>query len=230
MKSLDFFKAFVFVFAMVIISACDNTASVEEEVHEGTEDYTEEEYESDTENNLEEMDYAANDTTGPDAEAKKFAMVVASHSMMEINMAKMAVQRSSNEEVKALAETIKKDHTNASDKLNSVVKNYGWKLPKDMMEKHHEMLRNLQQTEDNNFNATYVEMMVQSHQDAIAKFEKALETAGDDIMGEGNLPADRETTSGGEGSHQELVAWINNTLPVLRKHLNRSQELEQGMQ
>lgn len=193
----------------------------------------------------------------------EFAREAASDGMMEVRMADLAMDKARNNEVRQLAERIRRDHQQANRELEEIARAAEWDLPDRMMDEHREKLEELQNTASRNFDRQYLEMMVEDHEEAIDKFERAAERLqgeadtrdrarrSDNDMGE-TAPAragtqqqdqrddrqrDRQRPDQGVGEagstervNQQLQTWIDNTLPVLRQHLERSQQLLDRME
>lgn len=193
-----------------------------------------------------------------DERFEKFAMEAASDGMMEIRMAEVALRRSENQEVKDLAEMIKDDHQAANDRLREIADQNDWDLPDNMMDKHKDMVERLEDVDDASLNSEYLSMMEKGHQKAIAKFESMaggparLEKGNEPVKQssrESGTPEKRNsndqreekltrqpghdsaraTQAGVVAYHQDIQNWAENTLPVLKKHLEKTQELKARM-
>lgn len=136
-------------------------------------------------------------------EVREFVNEATSDGIMEIRMAEIAMQKSQNPEVDQLAEHIKADHEKAGAELKSIAASKNWSVPVMMMDKHQQKVEKLMETDADKFDEEYLETMVNAHKDAIDKFEKCADKNHD----------------------PEVTMWVNNTLPVLRQHLQQSETL-----
>lgn len=205
MKIRNVFNALMLFGSLSFAAACNNAGEVN---NDAADDMEMDEMDHETT----EMEERESDMKNLQAgmELEKFTKEAASDGMMEINAANMAMQRSKNQDVKDLAQMIKNDHQSANDQLKEVVDDQGWQLPQDMMQKHQEKFRKLQETSDQNFDQQYLSMMVEGHKKAIDEFQKMADKAGKQEM-------------------DELKDWIDNTLPALKKHHDRAKELQGQM-
>lgn len=151
--------------------------------------------------------------------ASEFAQEAASDGFMEIQMAEMAQQRAQTSQVKELAEMIRQDHLRANDKLKELGTQNNWSIPQDMLPRHKEKLKKLESEKPNSFDGQYVKMMIEGHQHAINLFNQMAETTADPDHG-------TYTDQPYDGINQQLLDWINETLPVLHKHLERSKKMQ----
>lgn len=132
-----------------------------------------------------------------------FVMDAATGGMMEVQTGKMAQQQGSNPRVKDFGNMMVTDHGQANDQLKSIVGsriNIPDSLPADKKKKVDE-LKGLNGT---SFDKKYVSMMLDDHQKDVAKF-KDESTKADD---------------------PQLKQWVQNTLPVLQKHLDSIQAIK----
>lgn len=135
--------------------------------------------------------------------SEEFAQEAASINMMEVQISDIAINRSQNAEIDQLAGKIKAGHENALSGLRGLANTRNWALPVTMLEKHQNDVDKFSGTEDGSLDELYLNMMVDSHKSTIDKFEKCSEADYD----------------------PQLAAWAQNSLPVLRAHLDDSQAL-----
>lgn len=178
------------------------------------------------------------------SDLEQFTMEAASDGKMEIQMAQVALNRSSNEKVKELARMIETDHQDANQKLADVARTENWNIPDQMMEKHQQKLKELKDTKDEDFDKKYVDIMVSGHKEAIDKFENVIKEAKDDSSAMGDMDDHRDRITNDQNRRNDagnsaemvnlkeapaLISWVQSTLPVLRKHLEKAQSLQSEM-
>lgn len=213
MKKINLLRALLYLPFIGMGVACNNEAGNENsEAYEATEEW---------------KDKRAG-KTGYDVEKhRKFAMEAASDGMMEIRLSEMAIEKASNEQVKELAQMIRTDHQSANAKLKEIMQINGWNIPTRMMEKHDEQVKELRNISEQEFDQKYLSMMVEDHKKAIDKFERTANNAAEDNQkATGNNTTGNQAMADDKDGNRQLRTWINETLPVLRKHLERSKELQ----
>lgn len=142
-----------------------------------------------------------NEAKEDDAEYFVFAADV---NRKEIELAKLAQQKSTNAEVRAFAEILFNDHTKAMADLekNAQLKNIS--LPTALSEDGKKAYDKLSKEKTEDFDKKYVDMMVDGHEEAIKKMEKASEEAND----------------------EEIRMWAADMLPTLKTHHNEAVRLQ----
>src|SRR5258705_10199070 len=99
-----------------------------------------------------------------------FVTKVAVSDMFEIQSSKLAAQKG-NENVRAFAQQMIKDHTKTSSELKDMVGKAKAKLPSGLDAEHQKKLDKLQKVEGKQFDTTYASMQVQAHEEAVKLFE-----------------------------------------------------------
>ncbi|HEV7291474.1 MAG TPA: DUF4142 domain-containing protein [Devosia sp.] len=148
----------------------------------------------------------AQDTTAPMAatampaaeitDPAQFATMAASSNMLEIESSTLALEQSQNEDVRAFAEQMIADHTAASEQMATAAAEEGVTPPMGLQPHHQEMLDSLTGLEGEQFDAAYMQLQVQAHDEAVALFETY-------------------STQGEDGALKEFAVA---TLPVLEEH------------
>jgi putative membrane protein len=135
---------------------------------------------------------------------KDFVMKAASGGMMEVEASQIAQQNAGHARVKAFADMMVQDHTNANNELKGFASSRGLTIPQDsLMVKHKSMLDEMRKMTGKAFDKHYISMMVKDHNKDISEFEKASDNAKD----------------------ADLKAWAAKTLPALKKHKDTLQAL-----
>lgn len=139
---------------------------------------------------------------------QKFMVMAARGGMMEIEMARLALQKSSDESVKQFAQKMIDDHTMAGDELKQLASTKGITLPTMADARAMAMMAKMQRMSGMDFDMMYVkEAGVKAHQDMEKLFMK-------------------ESMS---GKDMEAKAFAAKTLPVVRMHLQMAREWMMNM-
>lgn len=128
----------------------------------------------------------ADDTSAAAAPDKMtFVKTVASANKFEIDSSKLATAKSTSEEVKAFASQMITDHTRAAEELGTVLRAEGdVPMVDEMATKEADMLTKLEAAEGAEFDAAYVSMQTQAHEEAVALFRNYSAKPDDKEMGE----------------------------------------------
>ncbi len=143
----------------------------------------------------------SNDTT-----ARYFIIQASIGNLQEIQIAKLALQRSTNSEVKAFANRMIADHGTAQAQLMKIIKSRNFQIPAAATDTPVDdlMLKNLPQKD---FDRMYVHMMVPDHRQTVLLFESYAWT----------------------GKDPEVRAFAKQTLPTLKEHLNAIVAIDSSM-
>jgi putative membrane protein len=133
----------------------------------------------------------------------QFATMAASSNLLEIQSSNLALEQSETEEVRTFAEHMIEDHTAASEKMMTAAEADGVTVPAQMEDRHQAMLEDLAAAEGADFDALYLQMQVQAHEEAVALFDAYDE------------------------ADTNLGAFAAETLPTLEEHLTEVQQLTQ---
>ena len=126
----------------------------------------------------------------------------------EIKFATLANQRSSNAEVKRIANMLVTHHTQTLNELKTLAQNKSITVP---VEEDDEARRKTERFTDEagkDFDKKWCKEMIDRHEESINKFEKRLDKTED----------------------AELKAFINKTLPTLRTHLSELESCHEKLQ
>jgi putative membrane protein len=142
-------------------------------------------------------------------EASEFMTKAASSSMMEVEAGKLAQQRATNPQVKEFASMMVKDHTAANNELRQLATSKNITLPDSMSNDHMDHMRDLREHQGADFDREYMDRMVSAHDNDISLFE--------DVADDNNF------------EDAEVRAFANKTLPKLRQHHQRAQQIKDGL-
>jgi len=131
---------------------------------------------------------------------KSFIEKAAKAGAEEVNISRVAVERTSNPEVRSFAQMVVDDHSSANAALASIAASKGVTLPAKDMDDANKWSKK----SGKDFDEDYVEKMVSAHKDAVELFEK-----------EAN-----------KGDDAETKAFARDTLPRLQHHLEMAMDLK----
>src|SRR5262245_37479317 len=135
-----------------------------------------------------------------------FVIKATSGGELEIKASRVALAKASSEAVKKFAQRMIDDHTRAARELMDVASRKGFRPVPAMTEKHLDVFVRLGK-ELKDFDAQYAASQVESHEEAVALFEKQAK----------------------EGKDADLKAFAEKTLPTLKEHLKLAQDLNRDV-
>ena len=155
--------------------------------------------------------------------ASDFIMKAADAGMKEVDISKMAIEKTKNEDVKGFARRLVTDHSSANDDLLRFSKSRKVTLKADPTiamkvdptanpsrpptmppVDHHAAHASLMVLEGAAFDKAYIDQMVKDHQQAVELF---------DVQSD-------------DGMDSEIKDWANKKLPTLREHLKMAKDLQ----
>jgi putative membrane protein len=149
-----------------------------------------------------------------------FLNKVAESGMKEVEVAKLAADKSANTDVKAFAQRLVTDHSKANDEVVKLAKDENVTLKMDptkpMKADHGDMTKgdhatmhagvtNLKTLEGAAFDRAFIDQMVKDHQDAVDLFTKWADS----------------------GKDADVKEWAGKKLPTLKEHLQMAKDLQQ---
>lgn len=158
----------------------------------------------DTEEMAEEENEAKFEDTNEDKEEDSDYLVFAAETdLKEIELGKLA-QKSANSDVKAFGKMMQDMHQKSYDALKATAQAKNISIPMSATEDVNDKFSDLNEKTGADFDKEYADAMVDAHEKAIKKMEKASEKATD----------------------PEIRTWAANMLPDLRSHLQQAKDLE----
>jgi putative membrane protein len=115
--------------------------------------------------------------------------------MAQVALGKLALQKSSNNDVKQFAQKMVQDHEQANQQLESIAKSKGLSVPNKLDARYEAMVKSLSAKSGASFDRAYAQHMAKGHAMAVALFESA-----------------------SKSSDPELAAFAQKTLPTLQEH------------
>jgi putative membrane protein len=117
----------------------------------------------------------------------------------EISFAQLASQKSTDAEVKSIAQTLVNDHTKVLTELKALAQKKAISIPVEAEDKDQRKIERFYDESGKDFNKKWTKEMIDKHENSINKFEKRIEKTED----------------------AELKAFLEKTLPHLRMHLDK---------
>ena len=133
----------------------------------------------------------------------KFSAQAAKDGMAEVELGKLALDKSNDARVREFADRMIQDHSKANRQLESIAGSKNISLPSKPGEKLQKPMKKLSGLSGKNFDHAYAEAMVKDHEKAVKLFQQC----------------ERECTN------DELREFAKQTLPILREHLTMARKM-----
>jgi putative membrane protein len=114
---------------------------------------------------------------------KAFVEKAAQDGMTEVELGKVALEKSRNPEVRNFAQRMVTDHGKANSELASLAKQKGIDAPKKLDAQHQAMVKNLKAKDGASFDSEYSHHMNMDHSKAISLFEAVSNSPDKDFAG-----------------------------------------------
>jgi putative membrane protein len=125
-------------------------------------------------------------------------------SLAEVELSKLALQQSQDEQVRAFAQRMVQDHQKASAELKPIAQKHGIQAPARLDAKHAQKLEDLKAKSGAEFDAEYSKIMMKDHEKAVGLFTKAGKST---------------------QLHTDLRNFASKTLPTLESHHRMANKL-----
>ena len=146
-------------------------------------------------------------TVATDEETSAFLVKAANGGMAEVQLGQTAEQKATDAGVKKFAAMMVHDHSGANEKVKTLAAQRNVTLPAVVGDDMKKIMDDLSKKTGRDFDKAYVFEMVKDHENDIDMFENA----------EGKV------------NDSEVKAFITNTLPTLRMHLDSVKALQKKM-
>jgi len=146
---------------------------------------------------------AASHASGDNA----FAMRAGQANLAEVELGKLALQKSMNDEVKKFAQMMIDDHGKALDELKDIAGSKHITLATDLDAEHTKLSDRLSKLSGAAFDRSYMQAMVDGHKKVAADVRKESQS----------------------GSDTELKAWAAKVLPTVEAHLKQADTINKGL-
>jgi putative membrane protein len=140
----------------------------------------------------------------PAAADSAFMMKAADGGMTEVELGKVAEKNGQKDDVKKFGADMVKDHGKANDDLKSVAGKMNVTLPDKVSAKHQAKIDQMSKMSGDAFDIAYIKGMVEDHEKTVADFEKASGTV----------------------KNADLKKFIDDTLPVIKGHLEMAKKMQ----
>lgn len=170
---------------------------------------------------------------------REFVREITAANTAELTMAKLALQRASNANVKKFAQMMVDDHTRAGEKLQSIVSQHHLGM-REAGEAEKNPAQELGERRGADFDRAYAEAMVDAHQDLVDQLEARIDKDNLAKWKEGH--ANPATGKKAKGEAMTVVAeksdnavtsalnmWAAETYPVAFAHLQAAKDMQKGV-
>jgi putative membrane protein len=137
---------------------------------------------------------------------KAFVTKAAKGNFAEVELGKLASQRSHNPDVKAFGEQMVTDHSKANDNLKPIADSNGVQWPAKLTGEPKALYDKLSTLSGAAFDKTYIHAMVEGHQQTAKDYEM----------------------ESGKVKDSQLKSYVDQTLPVVQQHLSHIQSIQQS--
>jgi putative membrane protein len=137
---------------------------------------------------------------------KTFVTKAAKGNFAEVELGKLASQKSHNTDVKAFADQMVTDHGKANDNLKPIADANGVQWPTKLTGDAKTMYDKLSTLSGAAFDKTYIHAMVEGHEKDAQAYE----------------------TESGKVKDAQLKSYVDQTLPVVQQHLSHIQSIQQS--
>ncbi|WP_412469091.1 DUF4142 domain-containing protein [Pedobacter sp. KLB.chiD] len=137
----------------------------------------------------------------------KFTTEAAVGGMAEVELGKMALEKSSNPQVKEFATMMVKDHGMANTELMTIAKQKNITLPTTVDDEHKKKIEDLSKKTGTDFDKAYVSAMVDGHKSTLKLMEDGAK----------------------DGKDADLKAFATKTAPIVQSHLQMINKINDSM-
>jgi putative membrane protein len=115
------------------------------------------------------------DNINPDD--REFLSLAGSAGLLEVELGKLALQKTSNGKIISFAQEMVKEHTRFNKEFVLMLKKIHEKIPLELNQSNKEQLESFSKMTGEEFDKAYVDFMVNDHKNAVNLFDKFLKTA-----------------------------------------------------
>ncbi|WP_343534345.1 DUF4142 domain-containing protein [Pedobacter sp.] len=137
----------------------------------------------------------------------EFATNAADAGLAEINFANLAISKTANEQIKAYANMMLKEHGATNDELIALAKSKNITLPNTMSDEHQKRWDELNEKTGASFDKKYASLMEEDHVKTLAFMEHEAR----------------------KGTDPDLKAFANKMVPTINVHLNAIRKIKDSL-
>ena len=134
----------------------------------------------------------------------QFAAKAAQGSLAEVELGRLAAQKSQSETVRAFGERMATDHTKSKANLEKIAAQQNITLPEDLAKDAQKNYEKLSKLSGPGFDRAYAQDMVKDHKKDVAEFQKEASA----------------------GKNEAIRSFAADTLPTLQDHLKQAREMK----
>jgi putative membrane protein len=134
---------------------------------------------------------------------REFLTEAARGATLEVQLANLAAQKATSDEVKRYAQRLATDHSQAGQTIRQMASNLKFTLPQDLTPEQRNLVSRLENLSGKAFDRDYIKAMIADHQKDISEYERAASQA----------------------TNQEIKQFASQALPMLRDHLKQAREI-----
>ena len=173
---------------------------------------------------------------------KDFVKDVATASIAEVELGRMALDRAVNPDVKKFGQMMVDDHTKANESLTTLASQHNIPVPSAMDDKHNDLREKLTKKTGADFDKDYIDAMVDGHKDVLDKLGSRVDK---ETLDKWKASVRDETTGKKEETKVEAVAilpeksdnpvtmsineWAASTYPIVSAHLDAAKKLQDSV-
>jgi putative membrane protein len=145
----------------------------------------------------------------------KFVTAATTSNMTEIKASQLAVDKTTDTDIKNVAQRMIDDHTKANDQLKTLAEGKGVTVPTEMSSSQQSEVDDLAKLSGTDFDKEYIKDMVKDHKDAVSWFQQYSGVDTSMI----HKPAD----------DVDLKEWARKTLPTIQEHMTMVEDIQSKM-
>lgn len=155
----------------------------------------------------EDTNEAKFDSIADKKDDSEYLVDIAEVNLAEIEIGKLAQQKSTNPEVKKFGKMLVDEHTKSAGEVSALAKSKNFTLPTSLTEEGQEEYKKLNEKSGLDFDKKFADMMIDGHEKAIEKLQKATKDAKD----------------------EDIKLWASNNIAPLTAHLEHAKLLKQEL-
>lgn len=156
------------------------------------------------------------------SDGKAFLKEAIQGNLAEVELGKLAQEKSKNADVQAYGKMLADDHGQANEKAQAMAQQMGVEAPRQMSAKQQADVKRLQSLEGAAFDRMFVAHMIKDHKKDIKDYTRASEQM-PGTQTSGKMGSEKMGLGAGAG---QVADYAKETLPTLEKHLKAAEDLK----